>query len=90
MQVLTCTWSDADGSQIAQECRRKQIPVPSCFQSWANLVVLFKQHYRREPQNLQATVESLGLRFEGPSQIRFAILRKLGRCSRAANSFLIY
>lgn len=62
-----CTWSDADiGGQLSKELRHKNIPIPPCFNSWINLKVLYKRHYRREPRGgLQHCVERLGLDFEG-------------------------
>lgn len=62
-----CTWSDADiAAQLVREFHFKKIDIPSCFDQWVDLKILYKRHYRKEPKGgLQACVERLGLTFEG-------------------------
>ena len=62
-----CTWSDADiGGQLANELRVKGLAMPSCFDQWVDLKLVYHRRYKREPRGgLQACVERLGLVFDG-------------------------
>eukprot|EP00438_Fugacium_kawagutii_P034101 Skav232061 [mRNA] locus=scaffold1641:126681:146268:- [translate_table: standard] len=62
-----CTWSDADiAAQLVREFHFKKIDIPSCFDQWVDLKVLYKRHYRKEAKGgLQACLERVGLTFEG-------------------------
>eukprot|EP00900_Chrysochromulina_parva_P023179 jgi/Chrpa1/5495/Chrysochromulina_OHIO_Genome00018511-RA len=62
-----CTWSDADiGGQLATELRVKGLAMPSCFDQWVDLKLVYHRRYKREPRGgLQACVERLGLVFDG-------------------------
>jgi inhibitor of KinA sporulation pathway (predicted exonuclease) len=62
-----CTWSDADiGGQLATELRVKGLAMPSCFDRWVDLKLVYHRRYKREPRGgLQACVERLGLVFDG-------------------------
>ena len=44
------TWSDADvAGQLNSELSRLGVPRPAHFDTWINLKLLYKQHYKREP-----------------------------------------
>lgn len=61
-----CTWSDADiGSQLTSELRYKHMAIPPCFDKWVDLKPLYRQHYRKETNGLQRSVEALGIPFKG-------------------------
>jgi len=61
------TWGDADlGGTFHREAKRKQIPKPVYLKRWINLRDAFRRCYGRDPTGgLQATVEKLGMTFEG-------------------------
>ena len=61
------TWSDADlMSTLQPQLSRLDLPMPSYFESWINLKLSFKSHFREEPHGgLQACVERQGLSFVG-------------------------
>jgi len=62
-----CTWSDADiAAQLVREFHFKKIEIPSCFDQWIDLKVLYKRHYKKEAKGgLQACLERVGLTFQG-------------------------
>ena len=44
------TWSDADvAAQLNSELSRLRLPRPAHFDTWINLKLLYKQHYKRQP-----------------------------------------
>ena len=61
------TWSDADiGGQLSAECRHKGLAVPACFDSWVDLKVCYRRHYKMAPKGgLRTCVERLGIPWEG-------------------------
>lgn len=62
-----CTWSDADvGTQLSNEARVKGLALPRCFDSWIDLKVFYRAHFKTEPKGgLRACVERLGLEWTG-------------------------
>ena len=51
---VTCvTWSDWDLSVcLENECKRKQIRKPDCFNSWIDIRAVYRSFYNRRPQGL--------------------------------------
>ena len=52
--LVTCvTWSDWDLSVcLENECRRKQIRKPDCFNSWIDIRAVYRTFYNRRPHGL--------------------------------------
>lgn len=63
----TCvTWSDWDLSLcLENECKRKQIRKPDCFNSWIDIRAVYRNFYSRRPHGLNNALREVGLAFEG-------------------------
>ena len=53
-RLVTCvTWSDWDLSLcLDNECKRKQIRKPDCFNSWIDIRAVYRSFYNRRPRGL--------------------------------------
>jgi len=60
------TWTNWD-LQICldNECKRKNLSMPSCFKSWIDLKHVYKKFYQRQPQGLNGALQEMGLKFDG-------------------------
>ena len=54
LSYATCvTWSDWDLSLcLENECKRKQIRKPECFNAWIDIRSVYRSFYNRRPQGL--------------------------------------
>ena len=54
VNLVTCvTWSDWDLSVcLENECKRKQIRKPDCFNSWIDIRAVYRSFYNRRPHGL--------------------------------------
>ena len=60
------TWTDWDLKVCLEyECKRKNLRVPVCLQSWIDLKYVYKKFYNRQPQGLSGALTEMGLKFEG-------------------------
>ena len=52
------TWTNWD-LQICldNECKRKNLSMPSCFKSWIDLKHVYKKFYQRQPQGLNGALQ---------------------------------
>jgi len=67
LSYATCvTWSDWDLSLcLENECKRKQIRKPECFNAWIDIRSVYRSFYNRRPQGLNNALREVGLEFEG-------------------------
>ena len=67
VNLVTCvTWSDWDLSVcLENECKRKQIRKPDCFNSWIDIRAVYRSFYNRRPHGLNNAMKEVGLSFEG-------------------------
>jgi len=80
-RLVTCvTWSDWDLSLcLDNECKRKQIRKPDCFNSWIDIRAVYRSFYNRRPRGLNNALREVGLEFEGREHSGIADARNTAR-----------
>jgi ERI1 exoribonuclease 2 len=60
------TWTDWDMNVcLVKECRRKNLPFPTCLQSWVDIKYIYQKFYGRKPVGLNGALQEMGFNFEG-------------------------